>query len=585
MSEGADGNIYMILIGNVLPLACNDRLFGVNPKTGAVVVDAQIGLATTSNYGLRYAQPVAWTLDDAIIVVNRNGVIREFSYLGVEDTSATYQLASSGNYVIDQLVADDEGTVFAKAFDGNSTSPTLAYHKRDGTNGAILDQDATTLPMAIEPTSNGSIIGVPYTGGTPRLDYFNLATNAVVSSNPAPLTSGYSGNSITGYSEDAAGNSLTMWNQWNSNEKAISIDLYNSSTNTASTVFLKKMQSADLANYPDFEVMSQAPLRNSVVDGSLYLLICEDSPSNCYSSGSGPDILLHKIDVGMFGTALGKGFKRNSYERDKLEYVAMGDSYSSGEGNPEFNSWTESSTNKCHRSDLYAFPHLLENDENLNLDLGDFVACSGATTDNVLNGGSSEGSWGEPAQINALSSGTDIVTLTVGGNDVGFKSYVTACFLLECSVVSPAYDNIVAEINSAAFHSKLVNTYKKVLEEASTAEVYVLNYPHAIKDNDFDACFIIDHTVVGQSDDAAETVTTLLNVAIADAYLEIKQNTEFSSISDRLHYVETSSYFAGLDLCADSAAGFYDFERPVEFSMHPNHIGHDAFYRAIKDQL
>ena len=47
-----------------------------------------------------------------------------------------------------------------------------------------------------------------------------------------------------------------------------------------------------------------------------------------------------------------------------------------------------------------------------------FVACGGATTADVLSG-----------QVAALRTTTTLVTISVGGNDVGFADVVTTCTL------------------------------------------------------------------------------------------------------------------------------------------------------------
>lgn len=124
--------------------------------------------------------------------------------------------------------------------------------------------------------------------------------------------------------------------------------------------------------------------------------------------------------------------------QETLDYVALGDSFSSGEGVEPFLSGTDvaddSATsgvdeeNRCHRSEA-AYPLLLDadNSQKKNLELTAFAACSGATTDTLLNGGSGIGSWGEDPQIDALSSSTDVVTLTIGGNDLGFADVLRSC--------------------------------------------------------------------------------------------------------------------------------------------------------------
>ena len=99
------------------------------------------------------------------------------------------------------------------------------------------------------------------------------------------------------------------------------------------------------------------------------------------------------------------------------DYVALGDSYSSGEGLAPYDPSTETG---CHRSQS-GYPGrlrwvgipLLENPA--------FVACAGAVTADVLYDGV------HPAQIDALTERTKIVTLTIGGNDLQFADVLKSC--------------------------------------------------------------------------------------------------------------------------------------------------------------
>ena len=94
------------------------------------------------------------------------------------------------------------------------------------------------------------------------------------------------------------------------------------------------------------------------------------------------------------------------------DYVALGDSFSSGVGT---NSYTLSSS--CRRG-VYAYPWLVAQ-QRPNTSLT-FVACSGATTANVMS-----------SQIQSVTAGTDIVTMTIGGNDIGFSNLIVQCTLGE----------------------------------------------------------------------------------------------------------------------------------------------------------
>ncbi len=98
-------------------------------------------------------------------------------------------------------------------------------------------------------------------------------------------------------------------------------------------------------------------------------------------------------------------------------YVAMGSSYASG---PGVTHAADARDPRCTRSnDNYA--HQLA--RRLQLELVD-VSCGGATTKHVLEG------WSElPPQIDALTPDTALVTVTIGGNDLG---YIGRLFAASC---------------------------------------------------------------------------------------------------------------------------------------------------------
>jgi hypothetical protein len=102
-------------------------------------------------------------------------------------------------------------------------------------------------------------------------------------------------------------------------------------------------------------------------------------------------------------------------------YVALGDSYSSGEGVPPFFAGTDGGGDFCHRS-----PQAYS--EVLGAIYGAaprFYACSGAITSNIT----STFHQGEPPQLSqpGVDSTADLVTMTIGGNDAGFADVLKAC--------------------------------------------------------------------------------------------------------------------------------------------------------------
>jgi lysophospholipase L1-like esterase len=97
----------------------------------------------------------------------------------------------------------------------------------------------------------------------------------------------------------------------------------------------------------------------------------------------------------------------------ELEYAALGDSFAAGTG---AGSYLEST---CYTSSK-GYPKLLDADANLKLVA--LPACSGASTVEVIGG-----------QVPVLPPTATRVTLTVGGNDVGFAAVMQNCFVLPSS--------------------------------------------------------------------------------------------------------------------------------------------------------
>ena len=104
-------------------------------------------------------------------------------------------------------------------------------------------------------------------------------------------------------------------------------------------------------------------------------------------------------------------------------YTALGDSYTAGPLIPN----QTGDPPGCLRSDRN-YPHLVANA--LKLSLTD-VSCSGATTKDMF---ASQGLEGEdnPPQLDAVEPDTSVVTLGIGGNDIGFSRIIE-----DCTAVTP----------------------------------------------------------------------------------------------------------------------------------------------------
>ena len=141
-----------------------------------------------------------------------------------------------------------------------------------------------------------------------------------------------------------------------------------------------------------------------------------------------------------------------------VHYVALGDSYSSGVGAGSY----IGSSGSCDRSPnaysaLWATAHAPAAYTS--------VACSGATTTTVIS-----------SQLSALSSATTLVSITIGGNDVGFADIMETCALDGTSDCVAAVS--AAETKAQNTLPGLLDTvYNDIRSHAPNAHVVVLDYP------------------------------------------------------------------------------------------------------------
>jgi hypothetical protein len=114
-------------------------------------------------------------------------------------------------------------------------------------------------------------------------------------------------------------------------------------------------------------------------------------------------------------------------------YVALGDSYSAGEGLDPFDPYTGADGDDCHRSARAYSQWLVFDPEPANLGgivqpMHRFAACSGAIVRDVYEGRPKGGSFLEPQVVmGEVHPEVGLVTITMGGNDVLFSRVVLHC--------------------------------------------------------------------------------------------------------------------------------------------------------------
>jgi GDSL-like Lipase/Acylhydrolase family len=103
-------------------------------------------------------------------------------------------------------------------------------------------------------------------------------------------------------------------------------------------------------------------------------------------------------------------------------YTAMGDSYSSGEGNTPYDPGTDA-TSGCHRSAAAYGRQFAAAQSGIGNPGIQHIACSGATITSLMTTGQN----GEQPQISQMFPGSKLVTVTIGGNDIGFADVLKSC--------------------------------------------------------------------------------------------------------------------------------------------------------------
>ena len=261
------------------------------------------------------------------------------------------------------------------------------------------------------------------------------------------------------------------------------------------------------------------------------------------------------------------GCPAGQYPYGVIDYLAMGDSYSAGESVPPFETdnfeGKDSLTDRCDRSDLAASAVLAARLPSTSLNvLGvdrQFIACSGATTDNLLdksqNGERSQGAEQRDIQGGEFHKGADLITLTAGGNDIGFANIMMICLARNAAINTqhaegktvtvkscgedPVFD---AEVNSviADIPPVLQNAYRSVGQTAGPdASVLVAEYPQ-----------IFPASAAGQN--CSQLQALLRPVALTEMRAwttRLDTDIQIAAQGAGVHFVDVRPVFSGHAIC------------------------------------
>ena len=148
-----------------------------------------------------------------------------------------------------------------------------------------------------------------------------------------------------------------------------------------------------------------------------------------------------------------------------VNVVAIGDSYASGVGAGNYEPGTEG---QCWRSANSAASQFVAKLRTGGVQVNFAnVACSGAAIADLA-----QPFRGEPAQLDALNATTDVVTLTIGANDISFPSYGGLCIVDDCSGNATAAE--LAQV--PALQSSLTTLLGTIAYKSPHAQIVLAGY-------------------------------------------------------------------------------------------------------------
>lgn len=232
------------------------------------------------------------------------------------------------------------------------------------------------------------------------------------------------------------------------------------------------------------------------------------------------------------------------------EYVAIGDSFTSGVGSRTyFDDGTD-----CQRSPR-AFPVLAAARVSASLV---FEACVGADTGDVL-----------ADQLDELDAATALVTVMVGGNDAGFAGVLTECakpwWAGDCGDRTDDAQDFIAD----TLPGRLDDVYGAVRSRAPSARVTVIGYPRLFMGED---CNGGTWFSPGEQRDLDATADLLDDV------------TSERAAAHGFGFVDPRPAFTGHAVC-DDVEWVNGLSSPVTESYHPNRAGQAGYADLVDDML
>lgn len=224
-------------------------------------------------------------------------------------------------------------------------------------------------------------------------------------------------------------------------------------------------------------------------------------------------------------------------------YVALGDSYSSGDGAGDYAPET-AAAGGCWRS-ANAYAHLIDDEFDFAGSLA-FYACSSHRGKEMVD------ELGTPdSQIERVTEHTSLVTLGIGGNDLGFIPVLRTCIvrmpLLESSVCTEQEEDVDKRMRN--FEETLATVIAEIRDRAPDARVLVLGYPRLFPEEPPGMYY----TLTAKDQLWLNGVAERFNERIRDVAYRADGDVYGSRQTGSVEYVNTFSALTGHEVSAEDA--------------------------------
>jgi lysophospholipase L1-like esterase len=185
----------------------------------------------------------------------------------------------------------------------------------------------------------------------------------------------------------------------------------------------------------------------------------------------------------------------------------------------------------------------------------DLAACSGETAGDIAR--YSNTSTTEIPQLDRLTLGTRLVTMTAGGDDLHFADVLQTC--LFSSVLCAALDGqVTSGINRLA--PVLLRLYTQIRHQAPNARIVVIGYPNPFPVTVNGLC---DHFSIGSQH------------YLSSWFHQLNSTIFLATVKSGVQYLDMSQVFGGHSLCSsDPWENVIELYGSLFAPIHPNVEGY-----------